>query len=406
MLRPRSCVASCVWRLCRVAHWLPRTTLRACCWLCDARCSPHTKCGSAVCLLLHHAWLASSCTSSAVCCPLRVACRLLRSVSRMSSAVCCLLNAAVARCPFPVVSCVVFCAVSAACCMPPVVYCLVVCCPVQAVCCRFRCVLLAVFCAVFPACHLLFVVCCPLSAACVSRYPVPVVCRVVFCAVPAACCMPPVVYCLVVFVRCTPSVVFSTLSFPRCLLSVAFCPLPVARCMLRCMSVLVAAGCLRCWRMFPVPILHVVCCSLYITGCMLSGCCLLHVSCHVVCCMLHVVRCLLRICQWAREGCLLRYCCPLHRVCCTLSVAYRTLVTLRVGRCESSRCMLHGPRPLSHVVPCPSPVPSCMPSAACRRCRVAQSRHTRSASRRRIAIERLSGQGMRACVRACVRACE
>ena len=52
MLRPRTCVASCVWRLCRVAHGLSRTMLRTCCCLSAARCSPHTKCGDAVCFLV------------------------------------------------------------------------------------------------------------------------------------------------------------------------------------------------------------------------------------------------------------------------------------------------------------------------------------------------------------------
>jgi hypothetical protein len=160
---------------------------------------------------------------------------------------------------------------------------------------------------------------------------------------------------------------------------------------------------------------------------MLSVACLM--SCrplHVVCCMLHVVCCLLRICQCSREGCLLRQCCPLDRVCCTLSVAYLTLVTYRplrvvtlhvawptspVACCPLSVACSHPARRRFHVVSGPLPVPSCISSVACRRCRATPRRRTPSASLRRIAIGRLSGRrgplqtevGVRACVRACVR---
>jgi hypothetical protein len=77
----------------------------------------------------------------------------------------------------------------------------------------------------------------------------------------------------------------------------------------------------------------------------------LSVACFMSCLPLHVVCFLLRICQCSREGCLLRHCCPLDRVCCTLSVAYRTLVMLHVGRCASSRPT--------------SPVACCLSSVAC-----------------------------------------
>ncbi len=112
MLRHVSYVASCVWRLCHVAHWVSSTMLRAHCWVSAAPCSPHTKCGSAVCFRLHLA--CARVPLHVVCCPLHVVCWMR-----------CLLHA-------------VFCAVSALCRMVPVVCCLVACCPLHAVCCLFQ----------------------------------------------------------------------------------------------------------------------------------------------------------------------------------------------------------------------------------------------------------------------------
>jgi hypothetical protein len=117
ILRHRSCVASCVWRLCRVAHWLSSTMLRACCCLSAARCSPHTKCGDAVCfmwqlacarVLLHRCTLSVACVAwfcpllRGVCCMPHVAllpsclvafCQWSFTNSTMSVA-CCMLHAA------------------------------------------------------------------------------------------------------------------------------------------------------------------------------------------------------------------------------------------------------------------------------------------------------------------------
>ena len=90
-------------------------------------------------------------------------------------------------------------------------------------------------------------------------------------------------------------------------------------------------------------------------------------------------------------SCLLCVACPiLHAVCCMLQNA-RSLLLLVSYPCRSH---------------------SGTSSVACRqlqRCRATQRRRIRSASRRRIAIERLSGRQdqlqTEACVRACVRAC-
>jgi hypothetical protein len=199
-------------------------------------------------------------------------------------------------------------------------------------------------------------VACPLNA---SRCPLPVpgcllwsFLRGVCCLLHAACGLLPC--CLLSGAR-------RLLSFPRCLLSVACCPLPVARCTVSVALHVIVARCvlLAVWRMLPVArcMSSVVRCILPAACCPDVVCCMFHVMSSVACCLLSVVCCLLRICQWSREGRLLRHCCPSDRVCCTLCAAYRTLVTLRVGHCESSRCMLHGPHPLSHAVPCPSPAP-------------------------------------------------
>jgi hypothetical protein len=100
MLRHRSYVASCVWRLCRVAHWLSRTMLRACCCLCAARCSPHTECGDAVCFLVASRMCSrplacrlltdARCPLHAVRCLFHVACGLLRAACCMLHVACCL----------------------------------------------------------------------------------------------------------------------------------------------------------------------------------------------------------------------------------------------------------------------------------------------------------------------------
>ena len=103
----------CGVRVCRVAHWLSHTMLRACCWLYAVRCSPHTKYGSAACarVLLH----VVCCLLHGVCCmlpvarrrliavcrPLRVACRLLHTARCMAHGVSTL---CVARCMASVAS--------------------------------------------------------------------------------------------------------------------------------------------------------------------------------------------------------------------------------------------------------------------------------------------------------------
>ena len=165
--------------------------LRACCWLSAARCSPHTECGGAVCLLLHFANA-----------------RVLLHV------VCCLLS--------------------------------VVCC--------MRCLLLAVFCAVFPACR-----------------------------------RPPVVRCLVV---CRPlHAVFATLS--------VVCCLHVARCMLRHMSWLFAACCTKSVPVFrcppQCPMSHGVCCPSPVPSRISSRrmCCVASRLLYVACCTSRVACCLL-----------------------------------------------------------------------------------------------------------------
>jgi hypothetical protein len=105
---------------CRVAHWLSSTMLRACCLLCAARCSPHTKCGGAVCFLLH---LAFACVLlHVVCCLLHVVC-CMRCLVLPSSARCllhaaCCLDASLPRC---LLSMVLF---QNSCCMPHVARCM------------------------------------------------------------------------------------------------------------------------------------------------------------------------------------------------------------------------------------------------------------------------------------------
>ena len=238
MLRHRSYVASCVRRLCRVAHWLSRPMLRACCWLCAARCSPHTKCGGAVCFLWHLA-----CARVL----LHVVCCLLHGICWMR----CLLVA-------------VFCAVSAVCRMLPCR--LLPCCLLSVA----RCLLS------FPRC-LWSVACCILHAA------LRVACRCYSlriarmhraCCLAVVCCMRRVVCCM----------------FPVACCLVCIFQWSLARCLLRAVRGTLSVGpCL----------LHVVCCLLHVACGLLSIACR---TLHVVCCLLsaacpsvplsHGVRCL------------------------------------------------------------------------------------------------------------------
>ena len=84
-------VASCVRRLCRVAHWLSHTVLRAWCWLCADRCSPHTKYGSAACCMLQLA--CARVLLHVVCCLLHGVCCMLPVARCRWFAVCCAMSA-------------------------------------------------------------------------------------------------------------------------------------------------------------------------------------------------------------------------------------------------------------------------------------------------------------------------
>jgi hypothetical protein len=223
MVRHGSYVASCAWRPCRVAHWLSSTMLRACCWLCAGRCSPRTKCGSAVCLPLQLACVSTLHTSSchAVCCLLHVVCYLLA---------------------------VSFCTL------------LVGCSSLRDGCCRLH----VAWCMLHAICCLLLR---PLHHAC---------CHDACCMKSCASCMVCVARCVSSAVRCTLSVALGrrmstccVLQAARCLCCVACCPLHVV-CPLH--------GACR---------LHVVLCTLHavmlcVACCPLHGACLLH----VVCCLL------------------------------------------------------------------------------------------------------------------------
>jgi hypothetical protein len=251
-------------------------------------------------------------------------------------------------------------------------------------------------------------VCCTLSVACVVWF-----CRLLR----GVCCMPRVACCLVACCQW---------SFPKFLLHAARCPLHAACCMLRCTTVLSAAMLLEVWRMLPVARGMFAGRCIVPAACrMLSGSCPLEAACrwlHFPRRMLHVVRHIFR-----DAGCMLSI------VCCTISsgrlrhavrwivstcpffVAYRTfsvacgllpvarpsvpcrmvcavcrLVPRRISSvaCYALRvvcCMLHTALSVLPVVSCPVLHVVCrMLPVAC--CRVAQRRHTRSASRRRIAI--------------------
>jgi hypothetical protein len=130
--------------------WLSSTMLRACCWLCAARCAPRTKYGSAVCLPMQLACVstlhASSCMSSAVCCT--------------SSAVCCLVHSA--RCLLVAI----LCAMSVACCTLLAACCTLLgaCCTRSVVCCCVRCIMHAAI--MHAASSLAHLACCVLRVAC------------------------------------------------------------------------------------------------------------------------------------------------------------------------------------------------------------------------------------------------
>ena len=132
-------VASGLRRLCRVAHWLSHTMLRACCWLCAVRCSTHTSTAVQRVACCISQVLASSCMVSAFCCTLSVAC-----------------------CPLGVAGCLLSaarCLPSAACRMLRGVCCLGACCPLHAVCCLLH----GVCCMSSAAFRPLQVVCCLLN---------------------------------------------------------------------------------------------------------------------------------------------------------------------------------------------------------------------------------------------------
>jgi hypothetical protein len=160
-------VASCVRRLCRVAHWLSHTMLRACCWVCAVRCSPHTKYGSAACWLLHLAcarvlWHVVCCLLHVVCCMLPVArCRLFAVCCAMS-AVCCLLS--VVCCLLP--CCVLFVArrlLSFPRCLVHVARC---CCPLSVAWYLLGCMSFVVRCMLHEALRMLHVAHCALHVVC------------------------------------------------------------------------------------------------------------------------------------------------------------------------------------------------------------------------------------------------
>ncbi len=183
-------------RVCRVAHWLSHTVLRACCWVCAVRCSPHTKYGSAACCLLHLA--CARVLLYVVCCLLHV--------------VCCMLP--VARCRLIAVCW----AMSAVCCMP------VACC-------------LLPFCALSVARRLLSFPRCRLHAD-VARCPLSVAWYLL--------------RCISFVVRCTLHEVWRMLPAARCALHVACCILPAAwrmvsgRCVLHAAWRRLRFHCVRC----------------------------------------------------------------------------------------------------------------------------------------------------------------
>ncbi len=148
------------------------------------------------------------------------------------------------------------------------------------------------------------------------------------------------------------------------MLSAAYCPLHAACC------------------------LDVVCCILHVV-CRIFPCCMSSVAfspLHVACCQLSVAHFPVVVCgidvSWIVSACpffaacrtfsvacgrISVACCPPH---CPLSHGVRGLSP--APRRISSRCTLQDARSLSHVVSCPSPVPSCTLSVACRLLPVAE----------------------------------
>ena len=171
------------------------------------------------------------------------------------------------------------------------------------------------------------------------------------------------------------------------------------------------------WLQFPRRMLRVVCHIFPDAGCMLS----------IVCCTIssgplwHAVRWIVSTCPsfvacrtfsvacgllpLARPGV------PCRMVCAVCRLVPRRISSVAWYALRVVCCMLHTALSVLPVVSCPVVHVVCrMPPVA--RCRVTQRRHTRSASRRRIAIERLGGRRgplqcrpRCACVRACVHAC-
>ena len=327
MLRPRSYVASCVWRLCRVAHWLSSTMLRACCWMSAARCSPHTKCGDAVCFRLHLA--NARVLLHVVCCLMHVVCCM-----------CCLVLPSSARCLLHAACYLVSCCLLARCqwSFTNSTLC-VACCTLAVACCMLRCtsLLSAACCWKSRACCLLRSACRLLSAA--------------YCPLHAACCLD--VVCCILQVVCR--------IFPCCMSSVTFSPMHVA---CRRWSVahfpVLACGIAARWIVSACPF-FVACRSFYVAWCLFSVA-RPSAPCRMVC----AVR---RLPHLASPQCPL-----LHAVC---AVCRLSRVASRHVACAALRvvgCTLHVPcRMLSHVLSWLLAVPSCMSSAACRRlqrCRV------------------------------------
>jgi hypothetical protein len=142
----------------------------------------------------------------------------------------------------------------------------------------------------------------------------------------AACCLLP---------RCLLSVARRLWSFPRCLLSVCPSPVAVARCLLRCMSLLLAAYCVKsgacCLLRVACRLLFAVYCPLHVVRMVSVACCMScrplpfprrmsHVSCptpvpslQVVCCMVHTARPVLHVVSGP-------FACPILHVCCMPSL--------------------------------------------------------------------------------------
>jgi hypothetical protein len=182
--------------------------------------------------------------------------------------------------------------------------------------------------------------------------------------------------------------------------SVVFCALSIYAARLAVACRLLTAA---CFPLHGAPCLdgcplHGAC---WLDGCLLHAVCrLLHVVCCMGCvaycivsrCMLHVAwcpsRCVLHICKWSLARCPLRVVCGIaDRWTVSAAHSLSHIARLHVVAC----CISHDCTVLSvvicllHVVPCVSSAALLsvgrMPFVA--RCRVAQRRRTRSASRRR-----------------------